>query len=166
VSSRRPFGRSVGKIHLNSSLPRSLLVLFFGIRTHLCLPGVGVVQLTPITACGSAVAHARTKGRPGGKQPLGNLAVRSPALKPFRRFPERSEEEAVCFPQGLAGGLARRVKTRRRRFLCFVRIGVRMLVQDGRRAEGLTTRTLALRRGRRPRSPGPAPRPARGRSPG
>src|SRR5690349_16023165 len=30
--------------------------------------------------CVVGVAHARTKGRPGGKQPLGNLAFRSPAL--------------------------------------------------------------------------------------
>ena len=39
-----------------------------------------VASVTPITACGGSVTHARTKGRPGGKQPLGNLAVRSPPL--------------------------------------------------------------------------------------
>jgi len=44
--------------------------------------GSGSDRVTPITACGGGgvVAHARTKGRPGGKEPFGNLAVRPPPL--------------------------------------------------------------------------------------
>jgi len=54
---------------------------------------------SPITACGGA-AHARTNGRPGGKQPLGNFAVRSPPLS-LSAASRKAKEEAMRLPQGL-----------------------------------------------------------------
>src|SRR5690349_11886957 len=68
-------------------------------------------------------------------------------LEPLRRFPEGREEETVGRPPCLARCPGRRMEAGRRRLLRLVRTGVRVLAQDGRRAEGLTPRALALRCG-------------------
>ena len=111
--------------------------------------------LEPVDAFRSSDADhrlRRRRSRTDERQTRRKAAVGKPrrsvsGFEPLRRFPERGKEEAVCLPQRFAGCPGRRVEARRRRLLRPVRPGVRVLAQDGRRAEGLTPRTVPLRRG-------------------
>ena len=86
----------------------------------------------------------RDKGQTRRKAAVWEFRRAVSSLEPLRRFPEGREKDAVRLAEGLASLLGRRVETRGWRLLRLVRPGVRMLAQDGRRAEGLTPRTLAL----------------------
>jgi hypothetical protein len=65
-----------------------------------------------IASYGDAVADKPTKG-PGGKQPLGNLARRSPALSLAAALLEGIQKHPVGRPEPLANLLAGRVEERR-----------------------------------------------------